>query len=337
MKKETVTTEAKAVVWRTAGHPRLESVQLPEPGAADVVVRIAYSGVSIGTEHSVISGARTHNGTFPLVSGYMAAGLIEQVGADVVNLKPGDRVVSWGTRFEAGLNSVWGAHCSRHVCAAASVTPVPAETDLRDASMWVLPRVGLNAVTLAGISETDTVVICGQGLIGQFFGQWAVARGARVIVVEPDSRRAALARRYVTPDVLNPLEDDVAKAVERLTRSQWPTVVVEATASKTLIGQATGLIRRMHARLVFLSWYPGDIAIPFGELHNHEVTAFFPTGAGSDETGRAVLEGLARGTIHMGENLTDCVPWTDSEAAFRRVCEGDRSIMGMVIDWSGAS
>jgi len=325
--------KTSAIIFREAFKPTLEQIEIPEPGPADALVRVAYSGVSPGTEVSIITGRRTHNGTFPLVSGYMASGTVERVGRDVKNVKPGDRVGGFGTRIEGDITPIWGGHAAHHVCDASVLTILPEACDEVPAAMWILPCVGLNAVSLAGITEKDTVVISGQGLIGQFFSQWAVARGARVIAIEPDPRRAALSRQYVGCDVIDPLACDVIAEVEKLTGGKWPTVVVEATANAKLIGQTTSLIRRMRARMVFLSWYPGKIEIDWSHMHAYEPTVLCPSGAGDGETARAVLDGFARGVIRLGDNLTNNVPFADAPAAMKRVAEEDRSILGMVIDW----
>jgi L-iditol 2-dehydrogenase len=329
-------TTSDALVFRSAGIPTLEQITLPSPGDGDVRIKVEYSGVSIGTETSIITGKRTHNGTFPLVSGYMGSGVVESAGTAVKHLKPGDRVACFGTRIESDVNSIWGAHSAWHVCDASMVHPLPDGCDMRDAALWVLPAVGLNAAGMAGITERDSVVISGQGLIGQFFAQWAVARGARVIVIEPDPLRRELAGKLAGAETIDPASCDVVEEVSRLTDGEWPTVVVEATGVPALVAQTTGLIRRMHARMVFLAWYPGQISIDFSHLHNWEATAFFPMGLGNAQTARGVLQGLARHVIQVGGNLTDCVPWREAPDALRRVVAADRSILGMVIDWRDA-
>jgi len=329
-------TTSNAVVFRSAGIPTLEHITLPPPGDRDVRIKVAYSGVSIGTETSIITGKRTHNGTFPLVSGYMGSGVVESAGVAVTHLKPGDQVACFGTRIEGDVNSIWGAHSAWHVCDASMVHSLPDGCDTRDAALWVLPAVGLNAVGMAGITERDSVVISGQGLIGQFFAQWAAARGARVIVIEPDPLRRELAGKLTGAQTINPASCDIVEEVSCLTGGEWPTVVVEATGVPGLVAQTTGLIRRMHARMVFLAWYPGQISIDFAHLHNWEATALFPMGLGDIRTAQGVLQGLARSTIQAGGNLTDCVPWREAPDAFGRVVAGDPSILGMVIDWRDA-
>ena len=55
--------------------------------------------------------------------------------------------------------------------------------------------------------------------------------------------------------------------------------------------------------------------------------------AGDDKTARAVVDGFAQGTIRLGDNLTNNIPFEQAPQAMQRVAEEDRSILGMVIDW----
>jgi len=233
------------------------------------------------------------------------------------------------------VKGVFGGHVSLSVSAAARVTKIPAGARMEDAAMFILPRVGLNAVSMAGINEQDRVVIVGQGLIGQFFGQFARARGALVITAEPSELRARLSRLYVTEHVINPLKEDLAARVNEITAGKGATVVVEATASKANIASTAKLLRS-RGRMVFLSWYPGEIALDYHTFHAAEATAFFPMGAGDSQTSRAVLDCMASGRLVVGENLTDLLPYTKACEGYQRIIDGDRSIMGMVFDWRGA-
>jgi len=327
--------KAKAIVFREANKPTLEEIDLPSLGPGEIRVGIRYSGVSIGTESSIFSGVRTHNGTFPLIGGYMAAGVVEQTAPDVTEFAPGDRVVVTGARLDGSVNSVWGGHSSRQIIHRDRAVKIPEKTKMPEAAMFVMPCVGLNAIRMVEVNEQDTVLISGQGLIGQFFGQFAKNRGAKLITLEPNELRRELSREYVTEHALDPFADDVDAVVEEVTGGLGPSVVVEATARATLIENATAFLRE-DSKMVFLSWYPGKISIEFAHFHNHAVRAFFPTGAGNNETTRAVLECLGDGSIVFGKNITDLLDYEKACEGFERIIAGDRSIMGMVFDWSGA-
>jgi aryl-alcohol dehydrogenase len=69
---------------------RLESLELTEPGPDELVVRVAACGVCQTDVH----GRDDYFGIpFPCVFGHEGAGTVERVGAAVVNIRPGDRVL----------------------------------------------------------------------------------------------------------------------------------------------------------------------------------------------------------------------------------------------------
>ena len=154
-----------------------------------------------------------------------------------------------------------------------------------------------------------------------------------MIVVEPNEKRAALSREYVTENVLHPFEDDLAARIAEITNGEGASIVVEATASARNIETALQFLTS-GGKLVFLSWYPGTISLEYHACHAHQVTACFPSGPGNQETTRATLKCLGDGSIVVGKNLTDVVPFAQAAQGYERIISGDPSIMGMVIDWS---
>ncbi len=88
-----------AICFEKNAPVRVEAVDLDAPGPGDVVVRMAASGVC-HTDLSVITGVMPVR--LPAVLGHEGAGIVEEAGADVTHLAPGDRVVlSWVTRCGA--------------------------------------------------------------------------------------------------------------------------------------------------------------------------------------------------------------------------------------------
>ena len=81
------TVEASALVARPDGQFAVEPVLVPGPGRDNIVVQIAYSGVSIGTEFGALSG-KIDWGGFPMVTGYMATGTVSMVGSAVTGFAP---------------------------------------------------------------------------------------------------------------------------------------------------------------------------------------------------------------------------------------------------------
>src|SRR5262245_29881444 len=77
----------------------VREVELPPPAPNQVLVRTEVSAVSAGTElavwtgtHQWLSDPNLPDWKFPFRSGYSAAGVVEAVGSDITDVKPGDRV-----------------------------------------------------------------------------------------------------------------------------------------------------------------------------------------------------------------------------------------------------
>src|SRR6266508_3124617 len=81
----------KAAVLREYGQPlQIEDVAIDAPRAGEVRVRIGATGVCHSDYH-VIKGEWKYG--LPMILGHEAAGVVEETGADVTTVKPGDRVI----------------------------------------------------------------------------------------------------------------------------------------------------------------------------------------------------------------------------------------------------
>src|SRR5450759_4959468 len=82
-------TEA-AILWGLGDDWKVETITLDPPKTGEVLVRIAASGMCHSDEH-----LRTGDlgGLYPIVGGHEGAGVVEEVGPGVQDLKPGDHVV----------------------------------------------------------------------------------------------------------------------------------------------------------------------------------------------------------------------------------------------------
>ena len=179
--------EGTALVAGGDGAFSLEQVLAPGPGEKNIVVSVACSGVSFGTEFGVLRG-KIDWGSFPMVTGYMATGTVVAVGTDVEDFSPGDRVYlrhSEGLVLKTSgqiLNCRDGLHCS-----IASLDPrgdhgaaaLPSGVPDEEGSLFVVLSVGLYGVDLAGVTAGSTVVVLGLGAIGLSVVAAAAERGHR--------------------------------------------------------------------------------------------------------------------------------------------------------------
>ncbi len=85
--------QTRAAVVRETNHLTVETVELDAPKANEVLVRVRAAGVCHSDLHNMRGELRL---TPPFVMGHEGAGVVEQVGANVTHVKPGDRVlVNW--------------------------------------------------------------------------------------------------------------------------------------------------------------------------------------------------------------------------------------------------
>src|SRR5262245_58774643 len=106
----------------------LESCALEPPATGQVLARTAYSLMSTGTENIVFNRDfeagtlfEAWAGRYPFEPGYLAAGVIEELGAGVRGFAPGDPVF------------LRRPHASHHTVDAERCTLLPRDLDLRDA------------------------------------------------------------------------------------------------------------------------------------------------------------------------------------------------------------
>lgn len=202
------------------GQLRVEEVPAPVCRAGGVLVRVRYSLVSAGTERMKVTQARMNlvqkararpdkvrqvvdsvrqvgvtetwnkvrerlDALTPL--GYSVAGEVVEVGAGVDDYHVGDRVACAGEGIACHAEYVF---VPRNLCA-----PVPAGVDLRDACCATVGAIAMNGVRQAGVTLGDSVLVVGLGLVGLLGVQILRAAGCRVIGVDLDPQKVAMAER----------------------------------------------------------------------------------------------------------------------------------------------
>lgn len=241
----------KAVVFHDVGDIRLQNVGEPriqEP--TDAIVQVTVSAIC-GTDLHVVRG--TLPGMRPgTILGHEAVGVVEEVGRDVRNLHPGDRVVvastiacGWcaycregyyaqcdhanpngplaGTAFFGGPQSTGGFHglqAEKARIPFANVGLVKLPDTVGDDQAILISDIfptGYFGADLAEIEDGDTVAVFGCGPVGQFAIASARLRGAgRVLAVDTIPTRLDMARDQGA-EVVDFNAEDPVETIRRLT------------------------------------------------------------------------------------------------------------------------
>lgn len=248
------------------GRRALELREFPDPVPDEhgVVVDIAYCGICGTDVHAYRSGVPYA----PAICGHEWAGAVSAVGTGVRSLSEGDRVVvaappacgSCGsclaghashceTVFAAtiGLDPLappHGGFAPRIAVAANRVVATDPALGDADAAQVEPATVAFHAVRTSHLRPGDTAVVLGGGPIGACTVQWVRAAGAaRVVLVEPDPARRALAAELGAHHVVEPGRE-AARLVRRLTSGLGADVVFECVGRPEAIQTSVDLARR---------------------------------------------------------------------------------------------
>lgn len=301
-----------------AGPQQIELRPLPlAPIAeADVLVEIAWSGISTGTEKLLWSGAMPPfpGMGYPLVPGYESVGQIVDAGARVR-----DRLGEWV--FVPGANCFEGAHALFGGSAERVVLPSPR-------ALRIDPAIGERGVLLALAATAHHAVVggvapelvIGHGILGRLIARLTIALGAPPPMVwETNPQRRSGAQGYA---VIAPELDG---------RHDYRTICDASGAGAQLDHWVTRLARGgeivlagFYDKLSFA--YPGAF---MREARLRIAAEFKP------EDSRAVIALVEAGALSLDGLVSHVRPVSEAPQAYAAAFE-DPNCVKMVLDWRSA-
>jgi NADPH:quinone reductase len=220
----------KAIRIHSNGGPEVmawEDMTLAEPGPREARVRHTAVGVNfIDCYH------RTGLYPVPLPSGLgtEGAGVVEAVGAEVVEVKAGDRIAYAGGPL--------GAYSERRILPADRLVPLP--HDIADAQAASMMLKGMTVQYLLRrafpVTAGDTILIhAAAGGIGLIACQWAKHLGATVIGTVGSSDKAALAKAHGCDHTILYRSEDFSTRVRDITDGKGVAVVYDSVGADTFM------------------------------------------------------------------------------------------------------
>ncbi|PIK14686.1 bi-domain-containing oxidoreductase [Halobacteriovorax sp. JY17] len=248
------------------GKVKIEELPVPYCAAGYVLIQTTRTLVSLGTEKMLLNFGKANlinkvrqqpekvqqvltkvktdglTPTFnavrnklgqPLPLGYSSVGVVVEVGKNVNDLKPGDRVVSNAPHAEF-------ASVSRNL-----VAKIPEHVSDESASFTVVGAIGLQGIRLLTPSFGETIVVVGLGLIGLLTVQLLRANGCQVIGFDFDEEKVNKAKSYgAKAFVVSETVDPVAEALNQTNGVGVDGVIITAsTRSNDVISQAAQMTR----------------------------------------------------------------------------------------------
>lgn len=284
------------------GRVSVEEQAVPLPRPNEVLVRVAFSLVSTGTELRSIEArkkpvmqalkekalvekfkelirkrgfleavriAQTRISA-PVALGYSNSGIVVEVGEGVRDIKPGDRVACAGAGY--------ATHSSYALVPKNLVAKVPREVSLEDAAFATVGAIALQGVRRAKPTLGERFVVMGLGLIGVIAAQLLKANGVRVLSTDVSGKKVALAKSLGL-EAVDSSKASVEQVVKQFAGLQGADAVLitASTPSNDLINQAMKLARKK-GRVIIV----GDVGLNLEreEFYKKELDVLISTSYG---------------------------------------------------------
>ncbi|MDA3627922.1 NAD(P)-dependent alcohol dehydrogenase [Saccharopolyspora sp. WRP15-2] len=240
----------KAFVMKEIGQVGFVDKAVPRPGARDAVVRTTSALICTSDSHTVRGGIGPRE---DLTLGHEAVGVVHEVGDEVRDFQPGDRVLVGAITPDWGSSAAQNGHPSQsgeplggfkfanrkdgvfaeyfHVNDAdANLARIPAEIP-DEAAVYCADMLstGFAGAEKGNIPIGGTVVVIAQGPVGLMATVGARLRGAGLVIgVESVPNRQELARTYGADEIVDFTKEDVLERVQELTGGDGADTAVEA-------------------------------------------------------------------------------------------------------------
>jgi NADPH2:quinone reductase len=218
---------ARAIRFHRTGGPevlQLDDVPLGPPAAGEVRLKQTAIGINFA---DVYNRTGLYSVKLPAILGQEAAGIVEELGPGVTEVKPGDRVVYAGAQ---------GAYADVRNVPASVLVPIPAgiTDEIAAASMLKGTTAEYLLRQVFPVKRGDTILFhAAAGGVGTIACQWAKHLGATVIGTVGRDEKVPLAKANGCAHVIVSSREDIAQRVREITGGKGVPVVYDSVGKDT--------------------------------------------------------------------------------------------------------
>ncbi|NJN92657.1 MAG: alcohol dehydrogenase catalytic domain-containing protein [Anaerolineales bacterium] len=265
---------------------QVEEFEKPTIGPDEVLVKVDTCGVC-GTDVEAYLGKvpRGWTITYPFRMGHELAGTVVEVGTNVKNVKPEDRVVPDG-RLTCG----YCYYCRRGMFSACenqgyfsgglaqysnypyqNLTKIPEGVSLEEAAFAEPLACVINGQSKLEVSFGAVAVVIGDGPIGLLQLQLLRHRGAFTVMAGSHEHRLALAKELGANVVIQAGREDVEQTVRAVSAGRGADIVVQAVGKVSVLEQAINLAARRGQVLYFAATLQPKVELDLDLIHYKEL------------------------------------------------------------------
>jgi len=216
-----------AIRFHKTGGPEVlvwEEVSVGKPGPGEARIRHTAVGLNFV---DIYNRSGLYPAQLPSGLGSEAAGIVEEIGPGVTDLKPGDRV-AYGA-------SPLGAYSEARLIPADRLLKLPDGIDDKTAAAMMLKGQYLIRQTYR-VKSGDTILLhAAAGGVGLILSQWAKHLGATVIGTVSTEEKAKLAKAHGCAHTIIYTKEDFVKRVDEITGGAKVPVVYDSVGKDTFL------------------------------------------------------------------------------------------------------
>jgi 2-desacetyl-2-hydroxyethyl bacteriochlorophyllide A dehydrogenase len=332
----------RAARFSGVGEPlTVQEVPVPEPGADEVLVRVATTGLCGSDVHIAVEGI-TPTPYVPITLGHEIAGTVAAVGAEAPRWAVDQRVCVFPLTFDGTCAACLAGHAeiclnrraigihtdgglaeyvavpAQNLCALPDGVPFPQAAICTDAV--ITPFHAL--VDVARLGPGESVVILGVGGLGLHAVQIAKLAGASpVIAVDTRPSQLDRAARAGADLVVDAASQAVVEAVVAATSGIGVDVAAEFVGTQATIAQAVECLR-IGGRAVVAGLGADPISLLPPTVFVRKQLQLLGSYGGTLATLNRVLPLVAAGSLDLSHSITHTFPLEDADAALQTLHRG---------------
>lgn len=337
---------------------RLEMVEIPEMNEEEILIRVLGCGICAGDVKAYHGGIRIWGTSetdryieAPVIGGHEFYGEIVKAGKRVSDYQEGDivcveQIVPCGNckfcrqgkywmceesavyGFKKHINGGFAEYVKLH--GNSILHKLPENFSPAQAVLVEPVACGMHAVELAQIRHDDIVVVSGLGAIGlAIVNMVKLYLPNKIIGLDIKEYRLHKGMEFGADITLNPMKDDVAAAIQKLTNEKGCTVYIEASGSPASVTQGLSLLQN-HGRYVQMGVFAQEVKADWNVIGDGKELAIKGSHL-SALTFPAVIEGIKSGRIRTEGLVSHIYSLKDWEKAFETAQEDPEALKVMLV------
>ena len=301
----------------------IKDLPVPEIGQNQVLIRNKACAICNTTDIKLYKGM-SDQCKYPFIIGHEGAGIVEKIGYNVANVKPGDCVLSGGYPATAGMNSIWGQLCEYGVEEAKNLIFIPSGTSLEHAACAHMLAETLNAIGIGEVKPGENILIIGAGAVGiSLLTLLKHSFSRKVIMLDILQEKRDYAMAFGADAVFDPGDPELFNKINDVAGLQGISLIYEAVGRQETYNLAFDLIAR-RGRIVGFGVLENTLEVPFKKMMRKEAQVRWSLAGGTDPRGnrQIVLNMINKNLIDVNKLITSRIKLDNINEGFKRVMKG---------------